>query len=249
MIIVAVLFLFVISLLLFIPPIPQWNSYHNFSDSRSFLGINNFANVTSNIGFVFVGFVGLIRLFQPGIFHNYADRIPYVVFFLGIILVGIGSAYYHWNPSTETLFWDRLPMVVSFMSFFAAIIADRIHNKFGIYIMLPILITAGILSLIYWRQTEMAGAGDLRLYELVQYFPLLAVPLIILMFRDFQYTATLPVFWVMGWYICAKFFEHFDADIFIILTKSVSGHTLKHLSAAVAAYYVSQMLIRSNEPK
>ena len=36
------------------------------------------------------------------------------VLFLGILLTGFGSAYYHLEPNDQTLFWDRLPMAISF---------------------------------------------------------------------------------------------------------------------------------------
>jgi hypothetical protein len=32
--------------------------------------------------------------------------------FLGIFLTGFGSAYYHLEPSDQTLFWDRLPIAI-----------------------------------------------------------------------------------------------------------------------------------------
>ena len=142
----------------FIPPIPQWESYHQFSDTRIFFSINNFANVTSNIGFVACGSYGCIKILMGGYFQNKIDLLPYLVFFLSIILVGFGSAYYHWSPSTQTLFWDRLPIAIAFMSFFSAVICDRIHKLVGTFFILPILISAGVYSLVYWQQTELRHA-------------------------------------------------------------------------------------------
>ena len=98
-----------------IAPVSQWDSYHQFSDSRTLLFIDNFANVTSNIGLFVFGFYGAFSIFRNKIFDTNLDLIPYFLFFLSVIFVSLGSTYYHLDPTTETLFWDRLPMSVSFM--------------------------------------------------------------------------------------------------------------------------------------
>src|SRR5262249_16147692 len=79
---------------LLLPPISQDQSYHQFADQRTILGIPNFWNVVSNLPFLAVGAAGLRR------FRNDPAT---VVFFLGVFLTGIGSSYYHWNPNDETL--------------------------------------------------------------------------------------------------------------------------------------------------
>ena len=78
-----------------LPPIPQDQSYHNFADQRTLLGIPNFWNVVSNLPFAIVGAVGLWQ------FHRDPAT---VVFFAGVFLTAFGSAYYHWAPSDGTLF-------------------------------------------------------------------------------------------------------------------------------------------------
>ena len=245
LIILIVFFVLSFLIILNVPPIPQWESYHDFADARPWMGIPNFANVISNIGFFAVGFLGLVKIFQSGHFESSLDRVPYLVFFVSIICVGCGSSYYHWTPSNASLFWDRLPMTTAFMSFFAAVISDRINRKFSIYILLPILLIAGLYSLIYWQQTEAQGLGDLRFYGMVQFFPLIAIPLIILLYRNCRYTLTLPIFWALVWYALAKLLEHFDSEVFNLLGTFVSGHTLKHFAAAIATFYILRMVALS----
>ncbi len=51
---------------LFISPIPQPLSYHNFADHRAWLGIPNFGDVVSNLPFAIVGLWALIALWKRG---------------------------------------------------------------------------------------------------------------------------------------------------------------------------------------
>jgi len=156
----------------FISPIPQDPGYHNFADLRPRFDIPNFGDVVSNIGFLIVGLLGLSMILGPKckeLFDRSSDAIPYIIAFIGVTFVAFGSSYYHWAPGNETLLWDRLPMTISFMSLFAAVIADRINRRAGLYILLPVLLAAGVLSVFYWNFTELAGQGDLRPYAIVQF--------------------------------------------------------------------------------
>jgi len=243
------LFAFFFLALLFIPPIPQWQGYHNFADARPWLGIPNFSNVMSNAGGIGVGLFCLVKIYRGGLFDNSLDRLPYVIFFVSVTLVGLGSGYYHWAPSNGSLFWDRLPMTMAFMSFFAAVIADRIDKQVGIYFMLPILLIAGVFSLIYWHQTEAVGTGDLRFYGMVQFYPFVAIPVIMWLFRGYRYTESRQLLWVIGVYICAKLLEQFDTEVLNLLGGFVSGHSLKHLVAAVATLMILPMLTSARHSK
>jgi hypothetical protein len=85
--------------------------------------------------------------------------------------------------------------------------------------------------------TEGRGEGDLRPYYLVQYGTRLALPALMLLAAP-RYTGAGYLFAALGWYAAAKACEHpLDAPIFDCLGW-VSGHTLKHLAAATAAYCV-----------
>ena len=230
---------------LLIDAIPQDPAYHLFADLRSCLGIPNFGNVASNVGFPVVAFVGLFMLFgKDAGFQKYAvaDMLPYGIFLVAIAFIGAGSAYYHWRPNNQNLFWDRLPMTVGFMALTAAIVADRIHRTVGLKIVLPVLIALGIASLIYWSVTEAAGSGDLRPYALVQFLPLILIPLICWLFPKARYTNGRYVAGMILCYALAKFFELADYQIFDSTGGMISGHSLKHLMAAVATAFVIPMV-------
>ena len=232
-----------------LPPIPQDPAYHDFADRRAFLGVANFADVVSSLGFLVVGAMGLaLVLGRRGraMFAMPAERWPYGVFFAGLALIALGSVHYHLRPTDETLFWDRLPMSVAFMALVSAFFVDRVDRRAGLA-MLPLAVALGVASVVYWRLTEAAGQGDLRAYGLVQLYPLLAVPLMCRLFPG-RHTTGRHVVYLLLWYAAAKACEHWDHQIFALLGGTLGGHALKHLSAAMAAFMVVAML-RGAGPK
>ena len=239
------LFAVVLFLIGLLEPMPQDPGYHLFADSRTVFGIPNFNDVASNLGFAVAGIVGLVLVAgtRHTIFACPPDIRPYAIFFVAITLVSIGSAYYHWAPSNERLFWDRLPMSMAFMAISSAVVADRIDSRAGNGWLLLVMLAAGAASLIYWNWTESSGQGDLRFYALVQFYPMAALPLIIGLFPRFRYTAGRYLAWMIFWYGSAKVLEHFDGEVFALLGHTVSGHTLKHLAAAVAPMVIVHMLL------
>ncbi len=224
--------------------IPQDPAYHHFADNGSFLGIPNFWNVVSNFPFLIIGLTGIFFVFQKGnqkVFGQTQDRLIWNCVFAGIALVGIGSAYYHVSPSNKTLVWDRLPMTLVFMSFAAALISERINARSGL-IFLVVLNALGIFSVWYWWYTEMINAGDLRVYGFVQFAPMIILPAILLLFR--KGPALFPdLAWVFLLYVAAKFAEKYDASIYKSLG-FLSGHTIKHLAASAAVFFMLMILVR-----
>jgi len=212
-----------------IAPVPQDPAYHDFADQRTILGIAHFWNVASNLPFLLVGALGLAATSR---LHAATHRPAYLIYCTGVMLVALGSTWYHLAPSTETLLWDRLPMTVAFMAFLAMVIGDRISSALGRTLLWPLL-AAGAASVGYWYWSELAGRGDLRPYGLVQFLPMLLIAILLLMSRG----PGLRGGWVwasLAFYAAAKLAEFFDAGI-LGLTSGFSGHSLKHLLAAVAA--------------
>jgi hypothetical protein len=220
---VAVLGLMVASLAILplLPPIPQDPSYHDFADQRTLLGIPHFWNVVSNLPFVLVGAAGLWQFGR--------DRAIFVLF-LGVFLTGFGSAYYHWNPNNDTLFWDRLPMALTFMAILTVAIEERVSAKAGAILLWPVLALA-VFSLLLWCWTD-----DLRLYGWVQFFPCIALPILFVALPP-RYSGT--AYWLIAavLYALAKLFEFYDYAIYSI-GFILSGHTMKHLAAASACFAI-----------
>jgi hypothetical protein len=186
--------------------------------------------VASNLPFLIVGLAGLFafRMPMPGVLP--VLRPAYLTFFLGTILVAFGSGYYHWSPSNETLVWDRLPMTISFMAFFPILIGEQIRPELGARLLAPLLI-AGVLSVVYWRITD-----DLRPYVLVQFLPIVLAPLLLLLFPS-ALTRVWLLWVVLATYAIANILESFDAAVFNFL-QVVSGHSLKHVIAALGTYFI-----------
>jgi hypothetical protein len=230
--------------LAFVDPIPQSAFYHRFADTRVLFGIPNIGDVVSNLAFAIPGGYGLWFVLgrRPALFDNPSHRWPYVVFFAGVALISLGSAYYHWAPDNLRLLWDRLPITIAFMGLFAAFIADRIDQRAGVRWLLPVLVACGAASAFYWYWGETQGRGDLRFYGLVQFFPFLAMPVMCWLFPHARYTTGRHLAWLIGWYAVAKVFEHFDAAVFAAMGGAISGHSLKHLTAAGTVFAVVRML-------
>jgi hypothetical protein len=213
-------------------PIAQDNAYHAFADRRSFLGIANFWNVVTNLPFAVVGAAGLWLLYS-------GDRLAILgglrpanaVFFAGVFLTAFGSGWYHLAPDNDTLTWDRLPMTLSFMAFFVIVIGEHVSLGAARKLLVPLLAT-GVVSVVYWHLTELRGAGDLRLYVLVQFLPMILIPLILLSHKS-VFDRTGFVWGMLVVYVLAKLLEFLDGPVFEF-GSPVSGHSLKHLFAACA---------------
>jgi hypothetical protein len=219
-----------------IDPIAQDPVYHRFADRRAALGIANFLNVISNLPFAVIGHKGM-RLIAAHKNHSPFGPLSalYFGFFAGVFLTGFGSAYYHYRPDNQTLVWDRLPMTIALMSFFCVLIGEYVSAQRARQLFIPLLIL-GIVSVAYWHVTELGNRGDLRLYALVQFLPVILAPVILRLFNS----ATLHprVVWgLLGTFVAAKIAEHLDAEIYSV-SGWVSGHTLKHLGMAAGIWIV-----------
>jgi len=194
------------------------------------------------VGLIVVAFILLTenlgaRLYPPGGAAWRRVLVPVAgALFTGFLLTGFGSAYYHVAPDDGTLFWDRLPMTISFMALLAGALGERFGEAAGRRALWPLL-ALGAASLVWWR-----WMGDLRPYVWVQFYPCLALPILYLWFPATTGTAILITAAVL--YGLSKALEYFDRAIYAASGAVVSGHTLKHLAAAAACYALLQYVVQ-----
>ncbi len=231
-----------IVILLLLDPVAQDPRYHQFSDSRTLWHTPNFLNVLSNIPFALVGIWGLIQLRESSQLKIVREnRLAYKLFSISLLLVFVGSTWYHLDPGNATLVWDRLPMAVGFMALFSIVISEFVSARLGKSLLMPLLVF-GLFSVCYWWLTETRGQGDLRWYLIVQFLPMLLIPTFMVVYRS-QFTHTSGYWLLLLAYIAAKFFEHYDGQTYSLSGGVISGHSIKHIVAATGVY----MLLRSFE--
>lgn len=227
----AVTLIAAIAVFLLVDPYPQPQSYHAFADDRTLFGVPNFWNVASNAMFLIPGIAGLWILRpgkHPGILPGLNPA--YHILFTGVLLTAFGSAWFHLSPGNDTLFWDRLPMTIAFMSLLAIIVGEHVSESLGRRLLWPLL-AIGAVSVFYWDYSESQHAGDLRLYGLVQFLPMLLIPAILLTYRSvFDRTGFIWIVFLL--YALAKVFELLDAALYN-LGEVISGHSVKHVWAAL----------------
>jgi hypothetical protein len=224
-----------------LPPMSEPRLFASLADQRTLFGIPNFSDVVSNAPFLLIGVWGLyfIARDRGRAFSDPAEKWPYALFFLSVALTCFGSAYYHFAPDDARLMWDRLPIALGFMALLSAVIGERIGIKLSLYLLWPLLL-AGAASVLYWRWSGLNGAEDVLPYALVQYGGIGAIVIIGWRHRS-RYTHGAYLFGAVALYAVAKVAEAFDAQIYA-LGEIVSGHTLKHLVAALAVWALLRML-------
>ncbi len=235
--VLLMLVLFPPAWLLGLDPIPQDVAYHNFADTRRFLGVPNFFDVLTSLPFLLIGAVGT----KFCLTHDLGPvRSAWLALFVGIGLVGPGSAYYHCTPGNETLVWDRLPMSVAFMGLLTALLGDYVNRRLS-KLLIPLIIL-GISSVLYWHRFD-----DLRPYVGVQFIPLLTLPFVMALFGT-RHTYQWILMAALVLYILAKGAEVYDGAVFQMTGEVVSGHTVKHLLVSAGCYGILAML-RKRRPK
>ncbi|CAH8347502.1 unnamed protein product [Eruca vesicaria subsp. sativa] len=225
-------------LMIVTPTIPQSQAYHAFADQRSFFGIPNALDVISNFPFLIIGLIGLVLCYFPDDYFKFSlrgERLGWTCFFLGVMAVAFGSSYYHLHPDDARLVWDRLPMTIAFTSILALFVIERIDEHKGTYSIVPLLL-AGLVSILYWRFFD-----DLRPYALVQFVPCIAIPLMAILLPP-MYTHSTYWLWAAGFYLLAKVEEAADKPIYSWTNHIVSGHSIKHLCAAMVPVFLTLML-------
>jgi hypothetical protein len=215
----------------FVAPIAQDPTYHDFANTGAWWGVPNFWNVFTNLALVIAGAVGLRSIYSQ---RTLRSALGETLFFVGLLLTGFGSAYYHYAPDNQTLLWDRLPMTVAFMALYVALLGHCFDRQLA-QRFLPLALLTGAASVLYWSYSESRGAGDLRYYAVVQFLPMLLIPTLLL--RWPPKALRVSYLWSMLLlYLAAKLCEYFDDTLAGHLPFLLTGHALKHLFSGAAGF-------------
>jgi hypothetical protein len=211
---------------------------HHFVDARVWLGIPNASDVLSNLPFAIFGVWGLLKLRkvrEPS--QRFLDRENFVIalFFVGLILTTFGSALYHLAPTDTSLLWDRAGMAFAFAGMLGVAASERVSIRSGIWLGLVGLL-AGVISLFVWSHTS-----DVLPWMTLQ-FGGMALVLILAITRPIPNSLGVSLVWVVVFYGAAKVLEGMDTAVFEATGYLVSGHTLKHLVASLAALPIIRVL-------
>lgn len=223
-------------LALFGPHVAQHAQYHAFADQRGWHGLPCAMDVLTNLPFAVAGWLGLGRVWQVRAQRGLDARWQLAaVFFGGLLLTAAGSGYYHWQPDNAGLAWDRLGMVVAFAGLLGMAVADRVSLRSGVATVAATLL-AGTAAVLVWTVS-----GNLLPWVVVQGGGM-ALVLVLALRQPLFDGWGLPLLAVVVLYTLAKLLELGDHTVFAWTDGLVSGHSLKHLAAALAAWPVLEVM-------
>jgi hypothetical protein len=140
-------------------------------------------------------------------------------------LTCFGSAWYHLAPGDARLVWDRVPMTMAFMSIVAIVVGWKLGDEWSDTLVVPLALF-GAATVFWWRFT-----ANLTPYLLVQFGSMMVL------LGGVLFDRALRGLWpALALYVIAKLAESCDRAIYAVFP--LSGHTLKHLLASVAAFLI-----------
>jgi hypothetical protein len=177
----------------------------------------------------------------PDAFPNGVAQKPLVaLFFIGLIVAAICSSIYHWQPANPSLAIDRAGMVVAFAGLLGLASAERISARAG-WALTALVLLAGPACVLVWSQT-----GNLLPWVVLQGGGM--VLLLILAFkRPVGGAWGINLGLVIALYAAAKVLEMGDHWVFDVTQGVVSGHSLKHVVAALAAWPVISAMAQNSK--
>ncbi len=214
------------------PPLHQHAHIHDFADQRLLWGIPCALDVLSNLPFALVGVLGLRFLgrLPAGALPPVQLRLS-ALFFAGLILTAAASAWYHLRPDDAGLAVDRLGMAVAFAGLLGLLVATQVSARAGSVLGATLMVAGPLAAWLCLR------TGNVLPWALLQFGGMVLV--VALAWRAPAGPGLRVAWgWVIAAYAVAKVVEVGDHAIFEATGGWLSGHTLKHLVAACAAWPV-----------
>ena len=212
-----------------------------FADDRAWHGLPHALDVLSNLPFAAFGVWGLLRLRRFDTLHERglpANALDCAwLFFAGLIFTAAGSVFYHLEPDALRLAADRAGMAIAFAGLIGFAVCERVSQRAG-WPAACFAFAAGLLAVAVCHEH-----GDVLPWAVVQ-FGGMGLVFSLALLRPVAGAMGLRLAAVIGLYGVAKLFELGDAAVYEATGQWVSGHSLKHLVAAGAAWPVLQALRR-----
>lgn len=200
-----------------------------YADARTLAGLPHAMDVLTNLPFALAGLWGLWGLRRgPG---GWGAAVPAALarlFFAGLVATAAGSGWYHLQPDADGLLWDRAGMALAFAGLLGLAAAHRVSARSGVALA-ALALPAGLLAA--WLD---AATGNVLPWALLQ-FGGLALVLGLALRPARAGLPALSLAAVIACYAVAKLLEMADHAVFEATGQWVSGHSLKHAVAALAA--------------
>lgn len=211
------------------PALPQPGHYHEFADQRVLGGLPFAMDVLSNIPFALAGTAGMVALLRlpPRALGN-VQRAMAWLFFAGLVLTAGASSWYHWHPDEAGLAIDRCGMAVAFAGLLGLAAAGRVSDRAGAALGLAVQVLAPLAAQVA------AQSGNVLPWAALQFG---GIALIVWFATRAVRPGTLGFSCglVILAYAVAKLLEVNDQRVYEFTGQLVSGHTLKHVVASLAA--------------
>lgn len=216
-------------------PITRPPAFHRYADQRALAGIPHAGDVLSNLPFLIVALWALRRATT-----NLA-RLACA----GVGAIALGSAAYHVAPGDLTLAFDWGPIAVALMLITAVVIDDRLGARAG-RIALVVGVVLAIGSVVVWFAgggtgeiaaehaagvDAVASRGSVTPYGAVQALGI-ALPALVALIAPGRIPRA-PLLGAVALFALARLCAAHDRQLLDAI--GISGHSLKHVVAAIAA--------------
>lgn len=228
---------------LFAPAMSQSIHQHAFADTRTLWGVLYAMDVLSNLPFALVALAGFWLLWRlPARSISNMQRAMALLFLGSLVLVAVGSSTYHLDPQDATLALDRYCMALAFAGLLGMAAAGHVSERAGAALGLALL-ALGPLAVYAW-----SVSGNVMPWAVLQ-FGGMALMWWLAMLRRREGALRIDWALVLLAYGAAKLLELNDHALYHLSGELVSGHSLKHVVAALAAWPVLVGLARHGRPR
>ena len=210
--------------------------YHHFADQRTLLSLPHALDVLSNLPFAAMGAWGLWWLRRVPLDRlGTAQRGLAVLFFVGLMATAFCSSSYHLDPHDAGLCIDRVGMSLACAGLLGLAAADRISARAGVALAALVAVAAPATALVAWL------GGNMTPWAVLQGGGLVLLAALALR-RPQPRALGFSIIGVIAFYAVAKALELADAPVFALTQQLISGHSAKHLVAALAGWPVVRAL-------